>query len=177
MSNNSNSYSTENKFIIKNKSIIAYLLSVITFFVLIAFTDYYVLPASKTNDVITHYLVRTSGKSNQRVSYHYFTQKGYTFSTAKEFIEESNILIETSLLFKSVTTVKSEKKDYTNLLASGLSINGISFYTSLILLLSLGISLKIMLSKKGFSQNTFYNIVCFNSFMIFICFYLGGYLF
>lgn len=177
MSNNSNRYSAENEFIIKNKNIIIYLLGVITFFVLITFADYYVLPVSKTNDIITHYAVRTSGKSNQKVSYHFFTQKGYTFSTAKEFIEENNVLIESSLLFNFVTTVKSEKKNYTNVLSSGLSINGIPFYTCLILLLSLGISIKIMLSKKGFSENTFYNIICFNSFMIFICIYMGGYLF
>lgn len=177
MANNSNSYSTENEFIIKNKNVIVYLMGAIIFFILLAFTDYYVLPTSKTNDVITQYLVRTSGKSKEKVSYHYFTQKGYTFSTAKEFIEEGDISIETSSLFKFVTMVKSEKKDYTELLSSGLSSNGISFYSFMILLFSLGISLKIMLSKKGFSQNTFFNIICFNCFMIFICFYLGGYLF
>ncbi|MEL1255824.1 hypothetical protein AAEO57_18670 [Flavobacterium sp. DGU38] len=177
MPENLNRYSFENEFIIKNKNVIIYLLGVITFIVLITFADYYILPFSKTNDIITHYGVRTSGKSRQKVSYHYFTQKGHTFSTAKEFIEENNILVETSLVFKFVTTVKSEKKNYTNILSSGLSINGIQFYTCLILLFSLGISIKIMLSKKGFSENTFYNIVCFNSFMIFICIYMGGYLF
>ena len=177
MPDNLNRYSIENEFIIKNKNVIIYLMGVITFFILIAFADYYVLPTSKTNDVITHYTIRTSGKSRQKVSYHYFTQKGFTFSTAKEYIDENNIAIETSLLFKSVTTVKSKIRNYTNLLSSGLSINGIQFYTCLILLFSIGISIKILLSKKGFSENTFYNIVCFNSFMIFICVYMGGYLF
>ncbi|WP_068844903.1 hypothetical protein [Flavobacterium chilense] len=177
MSNNSQKYSSENEFIIKNKNTIIYLLGLITFFILIAFADYYALPASKTNDVITHYALRTSGKSRQKVSYHYFTQKGFTFSTAKEFIEENNIVIETSLLFKSVTTVKSKTRNYTNILSSGLSINGIQFYICLILLFSIGISIKILLSKKGFSENTFYNIICFNSFMLFICVYMGGYLF
>ncbi|WP_276378764.1 hypothetical protein [Flavobacterium sp. H4147] len=177
MANNSNKYSTENEFIIKNKNIIIYLMAVISFFVLVAFVDYYVLPSSKTNDLITHYFVRTSGKSKQKVSYHYLTQKGFTFSTAKEYIEENNIEIETSLLFNSVTKIKSKTQNYTNLLSSSLSINGIQFYICLILLFSLGISIKIMLSKKGFSENTFYNIVCFNCFLIFICFYMGGFLF
>lgn len=144
---------------------------------MITFADYYVLPTSQTNDVITHYSIRTSGKSKQKVSYHYFTQKGFTFSTAKEFIEENNIVIETSLFFKSVAKIKSETKNYTTALSSGLSINGIQFYTCLILLFSLSISIKILLSKKGFSENTFYNIVCFNCFMLFICVYMGGYLF
>jgi hypothetical protein len=173
MLNNANRYSTEDEFIIKNKNVIIYVLGVIAFFVLITFTDYYILPTLKTNDVITHYAVQTSGKSKQKVSYHYFTQKGLTFSTAKEFIEENNIVIETSLLFKIVTKVKSETKNYTNTLSSGLSINGIQFYTSLILLISLGISTKILLSKKGFSENTFYNIICFNGFILFICLYMA----
>jgi hypothetical protein len=173
MTRNSQTYSTENEFIIKNKNVIIYLLGVISFFVLIVFADYYVLPTSKTNDVITHYAVQTSGKSKQKVSYHYFTRKGFTFSTAKEYIDENNIVIESSLLFKSVTNVKSDTKNYTSLLSSGLSINGLQFYTCLILLVSLGISIKILLSKKGFSENTFYNIVCFNCFMIFLCAYMG----
>jgi len=177
MTNYSQKYSSENEFIIKNKPIIVYLFILVAFIISIVFFDYYVLPASKTNDVITHYAVRTSGKSAQKVSYHYFTQKGFTFSTAKEFIEENNIVIETSLLFKSVITVKSKTRNYKNILSSGLSINGIQFYTCLILLFSIGISIKILLSKKGFSENTFYNIVCFNSFMIFVCVYIGGYLF
>jgi hypothetical protein len=139
---------------------------------MLAFADYYVLPASKSNDLITHYSVRTTGKSKQKVSYHYFTRNGFSFSTAKEFIEDNNIEIETSLLFKSTTSVKSKTKNYTNLLSSSLSINGILFYFCLVLLFSIGISLKILLSKKGFSENTFYNIICFNSFMIFICLYM-----
>lgn len=177
MSRNSNNYSSENEFIINNKNVIVYLMGAITFFVLVIFADYYVLPSSKANDVINDYFVRTSGKSRQKVSYHYFTQKGFTFSTASELIEENNIVIETSLFFKSVTKVKSQTKNYYYVLSNGLSINGIQFYTCLILLISLGISIKILLSKKGFSENTFYNIVCFNCFMIFICVYMGGYLF
>ena len=165
-------YSTENEFVIKNKNVIIYLFCVVTLFILIDFADYYVLPASKITDTITHYSIQSTGKSKQKVSYHYFTQKGFTFSTSKEFIEENNIEIQTSLLFKSITNVKSKTKDYTSLLSSSLSINGILFYFCLVLLSSIGISLKILVSKKGFSENTFYNIVCFNSFMIFICLYM-----
>lgn len=172
MTDQSKTYSTENEFIVKNKNVIIYLLGVVTFFILIGFTDYYILPVSKTTDLITHYSIQTTGKSKQKVSYHYFTKKGFTFSTAKEYIEDSNIEIETSLLFKSITEVKSKTRNYTSVLSSSLSINGILFYFCLVLLFSIGISLKILLSKKGFSENTFYNIVCFNSFMIFICLYM-----
>lgn len=172
MGDQSNRYSTENEFIIKNKSAIIYLLCVVTFFILIGFIDYYLLPVSKTTDLITHYSVQTTGKSKQKVSYHYFTQKGFRFSTAKEYIEDNKIEIKTSLLFRSVTEVKSKTKNYTNLLSSSLSTNGILFYFCLVLLFSIGVSLKILLSEKGFSENTFYNIICFNSFVIFICLYM-----
>lgn len=177
MSKNLRTYSIENEFVIKNKNVIVYLMYVITFFVLVGLADYYVLPSSKTTDVITHYKLVTSGKSKQKVSYHYLTAKGFTFSTAKEYIEENNVDIETSLLFQSVTKIKSDKRNYTNLISSGLSINGIAFYLCLILLFSLTISIKILQSKKGFSENAFYNIICFNSFILFLCVYIGGYLF
>ncbi|MGO4772421.1 hypothetical protein ACEN2I_12220 [Flavobacterium sp. W22_SRS_FK3] len=167
-----NRYSTESEFIIKNKGVIIYLLTVVTFFILTGFADYYILPVSKTTDLITHYSVQTTGKSKQKVSYHYFTKKGFTFSTAKEYIQDNNIEIETSVLFKSITEVKSNTRNYTSLISSGLSINGVLFYFCLVLLFSIGISLKILLSKKGFSENTFYNIICFNSFMIFLCLYM-----
>lgn len=172
MGDQSSRYSAENEFIIKNKNVIIYLLCVVTFFILIGFIDYYLLPVSKTTDLITHYSVQTTGKSKQKVSYHYFTQKGFRFSTAKEYIEDNTIEIKTSLLFKSVTEVKSKTKNYTNLLSSSLSTNGILFYFCLVLLFSIGVSLKILISEKGFSENTFYNIICFNSFMLFICLYM-----
>ncbi|MET3018015.1 hypothetical protein [Flavobacterium hydatis] len=171
-----NNYSTENEFIIKNKSVIVYLLMVVTFIILLCFADYYVLPASKTTDVITHYAVRTTGGGNgskpQKVSVHYYTQKGFTFSTIRDDIEENDIELEYSLLFKSVTKVRSNKNDYTDLLCNDLSSNGIQFYFCGVLLISIAISLRILLSKKGFSENTFYNIICFNSFMIFVCVYM-----
>lgn len=172
MADQSNRYSNENEFIIKNKNVIIYLFCVVTFFILIAFADYYVLPASKTTDLITHYSIQTTGKSKEKVSYHYFTKKGFTFSTAKKYIEENDVDLEYSLLFKSVTKVKSKNNDYTKDLSSSLSINGIQFYFCWTLLLSIAISLKILLSKKGFSENTFYNIICFNSFMVFVCLYM-----
>ncbi len=141
MSRRSQKDSTNSEFIIKNKSIIVYLLSVVALFLVINFLDYYVLPSSKTTDVITHYAVRTSGGKNgtkpQTVSYHYYMQKGFTFSTLKHSIEKGEIELEHSLLFKSVTQIKSYNKDCTNLLSSDLSINGIQFYFFIVLLFQL----------------------------------------
>lgn len=177
MHNHQEKDSTENEFIIKNKKAVRYALTIIAFFILLGLLDFYILPNSKTTDVITHYAVRTmKGKNSskpQKISYNYYTQKGFTFSTVKNYIEENNIEIEYSLLFKSVTKVKSKNNDYTNLLSNGLSINGIQFYFCGVLLFSIAISLKILVSKKGFSENTFYNIICFNSLMIFACLYMA----
>ncbi|KIC04049.1 hypothetical protein B8T70_00700 [Flavobacterium sp. AJR] len=150
---------------------------VVTFIILLCFTDYYVLPTSKTTDAITHRVVRSSmrgsyGSKPQKVSVHYYTQKGFTFSTTNDDIKENDIELEYSLLFKSVTKVRSNKNDYTDLLHNDLSSNGIQFYFCGVLLISIAISLRILLSKKGFSENTFYNIICFNSFMIFVCVYM-----
>jgi hypothetical protein len=169
-------YSSEDEFIIKNKKVILYLFLLVAFIISLLFLDYFVLPTSKTKDIITYSTVQTAGGKNgsrQKVSYHYYTKKGFTFSTAKDDVEESTIEIEYSLLFKSVTKIRSNKNDYTKLLSNDLSINGIQFYFCIVLLFSIAISIKILLSKKGFSENTFYNIICFNSFMIFICFYMA----
>ncbi|WP_316635455.1 hypothetical protein [uncultured Flavobacterium sp.] len=168
-------YSSKDEFIKKNKLIIVYLFLVVAFIISLFYFDYFVLPTSKTNDIITHYAIRTSGGKNgskQKVSYHYYTEKGFKFSTAKDYIEENDIEIKYSLLFKSVIEVRSKKNDYTKLLSNDLSINGIQFYFCGVLLLSIAISVKILLSKKGFSENTFYNMICFNGFMIFVCLYM-----
>ena len=175
MPNNQQAYFNENGFIIKNKTTVVYILSIISFFISLGFLDFYVLPALKTTDVITHYAIRTVGGKNgtkpQKLSYHYYTQKGFTFSTEKNYIEENDIELEYSLIFKSVTKIKSKSNDYTSDLSSSLSINGIQFYFCCVLLLSIAISLKILLSKKGVTENTFYNIICFNGFMVFLCFF------
>ncbi|KRD10899.1 hypothetical protein ASE21_04035 [Flavobacterium sp. Root901] len=172
MSSINRKHSAVNESITKDKPVIIYLLCAATFIISLGFFDYYVLPASKTTDVITHYAIQTSGKSKDKVCYHYYTQKGFTFSTVKKYIEENNIEIKYSLLFKSVTSVKSKTNDYTNRLSNGLSNNGILFYFCLVFLFSIAISLKILMSKKGYSENTYFNIICFNGFMVFVCLYM-----
>jgi hypothetical protein len=176
MSINHLRHSTESELIIKNKKAVVYSLAIVTFFISISFLDYFILPSLKTNDVITHYAVITTrgrhGTNPQKVCYQYYTLKKFTFSTVKTFIEKNDIELEYSLLFRSVTKVKSKDNDYTKLLSSGLSINGIKFYIYCILLLSIAISFKILFSKKGFSENAFYNIICFNSFMVIISVYM-----
>lgn len=177
MQNNLHKHSSESKLIIKNKKAVVYALIIITGLISICFLDFFVFPSIKTSDVITHYSVRAIGGKNgtkpQTVSFHYYTMKKFTFSTVKNLIDESDIELEYSLLFKSVTKVKSKNNDYTSYLSNDLSINGTKFYIYCTLLLSIGISLKILLSKKGFSENAFYNIICFNSFMVIVSLYMS----
>lgn len=169
-------YSSEDEFIIQYKTVIVYLFLIVGFIISLLFFDYFVLPTSKTKDVITYASVRTSsgknGSKRQTISYQYYTKKGFSFSTIKDDVEENDIEIEYSLVFKSVTTVRSKKNDYTKLLSNDLTANGLQFYLCIVLLFSIAISIKILLSKKGFSENMFFNIICFNSFMIFVCLYM-----
>jgi len=176
MTNSQQADFPENEFISKNRTLVIYALAAVTFFIALSFADFYILPTITTKDTITSYSVRTvRGKNGSKpitVSYHFFTQKGYTFTTEKYYVEDTDITIEYSLLFKNVTKVNATNKDYTKYLVNGLSMKGILFYFYCVLLFSIAISLKILLSGKRFSENTFYNIICFNGFMVFLCLYM-----
>jgi hypothetical protein len=164
----------ESKFVISNKKFVINGLAIITVFISVVFIDFYLLPKTKTNDAITYYTVQYGGRRNGGkkaiMAYNFFTKKGHCFPTSNYLIEENDIEIKYTLLFKSVTNVKSKDKDYSENLAIG--FNGMLFYCYFVLLFSIAISLKILLSKKSISENAFYNIICFNSFMLFICIYM-----
>jgi len=176
MSRRSQKDSTNSEFIIKNRSIVVYFLIAIIGFISIGFLDYYLLTRTKANDTIVYYIERTGKNRNARsknvISYNYYTEKDNTFATKNFLVEEDKIELEYTLLLKSVTNVKSKDADYSKYLVNGLNTNGILLYFCLAFLLSIGISLKILLSKKIFTENVFYNIICFNGFMVFVCFYM-----
>lgn len=176
MSINSFENSTENEFITKNKKLVIKSLVILTFLISLAFIDFYLLPKTQTKDNISYYIERVgknrNGRSKNTVSYNFYTKKGNSFSTKNYLIEEDEIEIEYTLLLKSVTKVKSKDKDYTKYLINGLNTNGIHLYFCLVLLFSIAISLKILLSKKECSKNTFYNIIYFNSFLLFVFLYM-----
>ncbi|OMQ10988.1 hypothetical protein [[Flexibacter] sp. ATCC 35103] len=178
MSNNSQKYSSENEFIIRNKKFVINSLLVLTFLISLLFMDFYLLPKTKTKDILISYSTNRARKSRQGkdkeiVSYNYYTKKGHSFSTKNFLIEENEIEIEYSFLLKIVSEVKSKDEDYSKYLVNGLNPNGIHIYSCTVLLLSIAISLKILMLKKGCSENTFYNIICFNGFILFICLYMA----
>lgn len=166
----------ERKFVTNNRKNVINVLAIITFLIAAVFIDFYLLPKTQTKDNISYYIERVAtnrnGRSKNLVSYNFYTKKGNSFSTKNYLIEEDEIEIEYTLLLKSVTKVKSKDKDYTKYLINGLNTNGIHFYFCLVLLFSIAISLKILLSKKRCSENTFYNIIYFNSFLLFVFLYL-----
>lgn len=149
------------------------ILVIISFFICISFLDYFVLPKSKTSDVLSYYKIRTvqankySYNSATQIAYNYYTQKGFTFTTEEKSIFEDNLEIEHTSLFKYVTKVKSNKTDYSAELINDLK--GLRFYLYCVFLFSIIISLKILLSDKSYSKLAFNNIICFNSFMLFLC--------
>ena len=174
MLNNQQNILPESKFIASNKKLVINSLVIITFLISLVFVDFYILPKTKISDEITYYTIQYGGRRNGGkktiMAYNFFTKKGHCFPTSNYLIEENDIEIKYTLLFKSVTNVKSKDKDYSDDLAVG--FNGILFYCYFVLLFSIAISLKILLSKKSVSENTFYNIICFNSFMLFVCIYM-----
>lgn len=169
---------SESEFILNYKKSVICALALIAFLISLAFIDFYLLPKTKTEDNLTSYIINRArksrnGKETEIVSYNYYTKKGNSFSTKNYLIEENEIEIEYTLLLKSVTEVKSKSTAYTKYLVNGLNINGIQFYICCIFLFSTAISLRVLLSKKGFSENTFYNIICFNSFLLFVYLYMS----
>lgn len=155
------------------KIVVICILAIISFFICISFLDYFVLPKSKTSDVLSYYKIRTvqankySYNSATKIAYNYYTQKGFTFTTEGKSIFEDNLEIEHTSLFKYVTKVKSNKTDYSAELINDLK--GFRFYLYCVFLFSIIISLKILLSDKSYSKLAFNNIICFNSFMLFLC--------
>lgn len=140
------------------------------------FADSWILPQKTINDKIISYskiLVNHSNKfssSEVLVGYVFITQKGHEFSTQETFVEENEITIKQSYILKNITTVKSQTKDYSDKLMSGL--NGACLYFTLGLTISAIISLLLLWFDKNLSENGFQNIILFNSFWVFITLYL-----
>ena len=88
----------------------------------------------------------------------------------KSFIEEEDVKIEISRIFQNITSVRTEKNDYTTKLISGLNRDCLLFI--ILLSASTFISLLVLFKSKNLSENGFQNIILFNSFMIFFAVYL-----
>jgi hypothetical protein len=119
------------------------ILMIFPLFACLLLIDSWILPQNKINDTIISYSERTissrkkfsSRKSSYMTCYKFFTKKGYEFSTEKRFVDENDVIIQYSYIFKNITSVKSQKEDYTNKLVSGL--NGLNLLNSFLLFILL----------------------------------------
>lgn len=142
------------------------------------FIDSWVLPQKTINDEIISYgeiYIRskqkyTNSESKVFVGYIFLTRKNYEFSIQKTFIEENKITIKQSYIFKNITAVKSQSKDYSDKLMSG--FNGACLYIVTALMISSIISLLMLRFNKNLSENGFQNIILFNSFLILCTLYI-----
>ncbi|MEO5775389.1 MAG: hypothetical protein ABIQ27_00700 [Flavobacterium sp.] len=143
------------------------------------FIDKWILPQKKFNDEIIAYSTISYKNSNRRNNYSqskiylgtkFFTRKGNEFSLEKGFVEENKVTIERSYFFRSITSVKSPIKDYSNKLTSGL--NGGCWYFIIGVTISSIISLLILRFNRNLSENGFQNIFLINSFLTIIALYL-----
>jgi len=138
--------------------------------------DSFILPQNASNDVIIAYskIFVSSGnkisKGKTFVGYKYYTQKGHEFSTQEIFIEENEVSINRSYIFKNITGVKSVSKNYSEQIISG--FNGACLYFSVGLLLSAICSLLLLKYDNNLSENAFLNIILFNSFLAICSLYI-----
>ncbi|WP_430612593.1 hypothetical protein [Flavobacterium sp. JP2137] len=137
--------------------------------------DLWVLPQKTLGDEIVAYRVIYTGKGATKSlktveGYHYYTQKNHPFSTEKAFVEESDITLSLTPIFSFITQVKTDKKDYSDLLISDL--NGIVFMLLFLLYLSSIIGLLYLKWDKNMTKNRFYNILLINGFMLIITFFM-----
>jgi len=102
--------------------------------------------------------------------YQFYTEKNNKFAVENAFVQEEDVKIEISRIFKSITGVKTVNDDYSNKLISGLNRDCLLFI--IILSASTFISLLVLLKSKNLSENGFQNIILFNSLMIFYALYL-----
>ncbi len=164
----------------KYKRITSIILMIIFLLICLFFADLWILPQKKVDDVIVSYSERTitsRGKfsrsgSTRHFSWNFYTQKGYQFSTENTFIDENEVAIEFTPIFKNVSRVKSKKQDYSNKLTSDL--NGICFYLIVTLFITAVIGLLNLQFNKNLSENGFYNIILSASLLIFYLLYLSA---
>jgi hypothetical protein len=171
-----NLHAPVNKFKSKYKKPTIYALVLVLLSIAVFFTDYYLLPQKKTEDrivSISKIEVVNNSKYNSNkifVAYGFFTEKEFEFSLGKSMIEEPEITIYSTPLFHNITKVKTKTKDFSDELVS--DFNGANFYFIIVLVISSIISLLCLYYYKGLSDNGFFNIVLFNSLMIFYILYL-----
>lgn len=134
--------------------------------------DFFFIPKKSVSDqlVTRRKLYRSHKYGRTLVGYHYRTKKGFEFSISDGSILDNKIDIKHTLIFKTVTYVRTIKKEYTEKLSSNL--NGIIKYFHFLLLISLIVSITIFISGKQISRNAYLNIIIFNPLLFVVLLYM-----
>lgn len=139
------------------------------------YVDVWLLPKQISVDSFDQYYIqKIYNKRNAELmrNYRIVTKKGFEF-TLSSITEETILIIESSPIFGIITSIKSDKKDYSSYLVSGLvGLNWI--FTNLVLLSSI-LSIAYLKLKKSISENAFYNIILVNIFIAFFYIYFWGF--
>jgi len=137
--------------------------------------DSWILPQQNTRDVVVAYrnIEVGGGKFNRSkipAGCRFFTQNNHSFSLEGAFVNQPDVMLAYSPIFKNVTAVKSDAEDYTKYLISG--INGACLWFVAGLSVSAIGSLLLMGCYKNLSENGFINIILFNGLVAFYTIYL-----
>ena len=140
--------------------------------------DQFLLPQKQIKDIITEYSkieVRRrskfgSGTSKEFLAYKYYTKKGYEFAVNKSYIEENDIVLNQSYIFKNINKIVTKSRNYSDELTSGL--NGACLYLAFGMIFTAITSLILLKFYSNLTENGFLNIVLSNAFLTIIFLYL-----
>lgn len=156
----------------KNKKITFIILCVISLIFNIIIIDRFLLPKKIISDNLISYAevtqtVRTTySRRTSTRGYYFHTEKGFEFLTDKVFIKDPKIIIEHTLIFKNIVSIRNHNSNDHKELLTGLG--GINAYFYLILAISSTISICYLKIRTNITDNAFLNIILFNAFMIFV---------
>ncbi len=147
----------------KYKRVVIVFISIMTLFMSLLLLDFYVLPKDTLEEEIEYYTKIRAKRSI--IGYSFTTFNDLSFSIEDLYISENKVKLKVSKIFTIITDVKTETKDYSDKLISGLG--GVNLYFYLILAISSYVSLWYLIFFKDLSENSFQNIIYFNVIMIF----------
>lgn len=159
----------------KYRKLVIWILGIVIGVISLLFIDY-ILPKKSISDEIVSFgktMVTNNSKFSRNkvcVGYIFYTQKGFHFSTEKTLMQEHDVTIFHTRIFENIVGLKTNKRDYSDKLISGL--NGVTFYLMIVLSLSSVISLLLIFFYKALPENGLQNIILFNSLILFYALYL-----
>lgn len=151
------------------------ILWLVPIFPCLLYVDIWLLPKQKDIDTFDRYYenkIQNNRGAKMMENFRIVTHNGHEF-TLNTITEENTLIIESSPIFKIVTSIRTDKKDYTSHLVSGLV--GLNLMFTNLVLISSFLSIAYLKLKKNISENAFYNIILINIFLVFFYIYFWGF--